>query len=389
LLNGERGGRAVVCDLDKTLADNTWRREKARKLLLTDWLMAYFSPETIMTDRPIPDAAEALRMMVEDGHYVVYLTNRPEGCRKETVAWLKRYGYPEGTLLMHPNHLRFDADFKPRMVRRLRNGGFDIVMVYEDEERFVKAHRDAGVPVFHVRDMYADWARVLAGLKKREMRDGSLNHHSNLYLANITTINNGINMKKDWFAAPKRWWAAIEPVFKPGRVAKRVCDNCRHFKPKGRECTELGLWDVPSDKAETCFFYEQKPSVARRKTGRPKPPADYWYSNEARHVCGLAEKRSYKDPSYARMIVGKIWWKGMNEDRVAEKIALWGTDEEIEAARNMGWDVPHMEERQRKEEKDRIRSEIDKSLSRLENDSNVSDFVRAARTAYRKVDWDG
>jgi hypothetical protein len=50
-------------------------------------------------DDPLLDEGRAVVEELETGHEIVYLTGRPERCRKDTIEWLRRYGLPEARLV--------------------------------------------------------------------------------------------------------------------------------------------------------------------------------------------------------------------------------------------------------------------------------------------------
>lgn len=85
---------------------------------------------------------------------IVYLTGRPERCRRDTQEWLEKYGFPPGRLLMRRN-----SDHRPaRMVKveelnRLQQDRAVSVLV-DDDERVVLAAVAAGYAVRHATWMH-------------------------------------------------------------------------------------------------------------------------------------------------------------------------------------------------------------------------------------------
>lgn len=56
--------------------------------------------EVFAEAEPIPGAAQALDILASGGAEIYYLTARPEKARVITAEWLKRWGFPDGRLIM-------------------------------------------------------------------------------------------------------------------------------------------------------------------------------------------------------------------------------------------------------------------------------------------------
>jgi hypothetical protein len=500
-LDGKRGVRGVcVFDIDDTLVDNSWRDEQARRFGINDWLLGYFSPETLRHDRVIPSAVQACRILA--GFYeIIYVTNRAENTRKETRRFLQGNGYPDGRLIMHPDTIIFDSGFKPKAIKRLLSEERkDIKIIYDDEESYIKIYHRMGLNAYWVKD-FSVWDEILKNLGTARFKDDvspvyridnyilGRKHlydgmsamqeyralhpvlsakeiaHAKGYTVSDEAIEDILRQQKAANAIPVRVLiddaiTAKESGFKYGpstgkvitkedlecgyhfvyfprehqkekadkkeapsfygasamddetrafqeltaneseimsagdletygasgttapasRVKARVCDNCKNFVAKDRYCKKLDIDDVPADKAEECFFYEYKPTLARAGGVRPKS-RDWWYANEARFL----SKNPRADPGYTRRIVGSIWWHKLSDERIAEKIGLWGTDEEIEAARNQGWNIPYYESKQKKAEKDRIKEEVIENLKGMEFVPGAEETIKEALRSFHKV----
>ena len=144
----ERKPKAVVWDLDGTLADDRARAhfvevERGRQ---RDW-NSYF--DAIDTDPPIAASMEVLRAMHAAGIRILFLTGRPEYTRAKTVRWLEANGLTEyDALIMRPDDERRPAGFfKAEVVERLRRE-YELVCAFEDRIDVAEQLRQAGVPVF-------------------------------------------------------------------------------------------------------------------------------------------------------------------------------------------------------------------------------------------------
>ncbi|WLQ37718.1 hypothetical protein P8A18_31660 [Streptomyces castrisilvae] len=152
----------AVFDLDGTLADTAHRRhylEGRRR----DWA-GFFA--AAVDDPPL---AEGVRLALSSAREceVVYLTGRPERCRKDTVAWLARQGLPEGALHMRRNDDRRPARrTKLEILQRL---GRDrtVRMLVDDDELVCDAAELAGIRVVRAR-----WTPASPALKDAQEREG-------------------------------------------------------------------------------------------------------------------------------------------------------------------------------------------------------------------------
>ncbi|KOV64685.1 nucleotidase [Streptomyces sp. MMG1121] len=98
---------------------------------------------------------------------IVYLTGRPERCRRDTLDWLAAHGLPEGRVFMRGNADRRPARFtKLEILRRLAQGREVRVLVDDDELVCDDAER-AGFAVVRAR-----WAARSAALQEAQEREG-------------------------------------------------------------------------------------------------------------------------------------------------------------------------------------------------------------------------
>ncbi|MFG2634533.1 hypothetical protein ACGFX8_11445 [Streptomyces sp. NPDC048362] len=152
----------AVFDLDNTLAD-TAHRQHFLEGRPRDW-KAFFAAAP--ADPPLPEGV-ALALDSARGCEVVYLTGRPERCRRDTVEWLAAHGLPEGGV-----HMRCDADRRParfvklEILRRLAREREVRVLVDDDELVCDDAER-AGFTVVRAR-----WAARSAALEEAQEGEG-------------------------------------------------------------------------------------------------------------------------------------------------------------------------------------------------------------------------
>lgn len=159
----EKNSRPLaVFDLDGTLADSG-HRQRFLERKPRDW-DAFFAAAP--QDPPLARGVALARKSAEECE-VVYLTGRPERCRRDTLAWLAAQGLPEGRVWM-----RRDDDRRParrtklETLRRLARDREVQVLVDDDELVCEEAER-AGFKVVRAR-----WATASAALKDAQEREG-------------------------------------------------------------------------------------------------------------------------------------------------------------------------------------------------------------------------
>ncbi|WP_282692680.1 hypothetical protein [Streptomyces sp. CC208A] len=152
----------AVFDLDNTLA-GTAHREHFLRRRPRDW-DAFFAAAP--DDPPLGEGVALCRSAAEECQ-VVYLTGRPERCRRATLDWLAEHGLPEG-----PLHMRRNRDFRPARVTKveiLRRLGADreVRMLVDDDELVCAAAEEAGFAVVRAR-----WALPSGELREAQEREG-------------------------------------------------------------------------------------------------------------------------------------------------------------------------------------------------------------------------
>lgn len=140
--------QCVWLDLDGTIANGEHRLnhiDGEKK----DY--AIFYQESI-NDPPYEDILELVRLL-ETRYYIVACTGRPEHTRELTVQWLVKQRLWPAAIYMRPNDdFRHDDIIKIELLAKMRADGYDPWIALEDRNRVVKALREAGVRVLHVKD---------------------------------------------------------------------------------------------------------------------------------------------------------------------------------------------------------------------------------------------
>ncbi|MEU6086356.1 hypothetical protein ABZ865_05985 [Streptomyces sp. NPDC047085] len=159
----DSSGRPVaVFDLDNTLAD-TAHRQHFLERRPRDW-DGFFAAAP--ADPPLA-AGVALALEQAGECEIVYLTGRPERCRRATLDWLAAHGLPEGRVHMRGNADRRPARFtKLEILRRLARDR-EVRLLVDDDELVCDDAERAGFTVLRAR-----WAEHSAALEDAQEREG-------------------------------------------------------------------------------------------------------------------------------------------------------------------------------------------------------------------------
>nr|WP_107908767.1 hypothetical protein [Streptomyces chartreusis] len=152
----------AVFDLDNTLAD-TAHRQPFLERKPRDW-DAFFAAAP--QDPPIEEGVAMARASGEECE-VVYLTGRPERCRRDTLDWLAAHGLPEGRVYMRRNDDRRPARrTKLEILNRLASTR-EIRVLVDDDELVCEDAERAGFTVVRAR-----WTAPSAALESAQEREG-------------------------------------------------------------------------------------------------------------------------------------------------------------------------------------------------------------------------
>ena len=152
----------AVIDIDGVLADVRHRLVHLDKRP-KDW-GSFFRAAS--KDAPLSEGLDAARRLAEV-YEVVYLSGRPEHLRKDTLAWFRRHGVPEGELHLRPrNDFRPARDFKVAMLRRFSERA-PVAVLVDDDEAVIEAARAAGFDVLPAR-----WMGSAPELHEAQEEDG-------------------------------------------------------------------------------------------------------------------------------------------------------------------------------------------------------------------------
>ena len=118
--------QAVVLDIDGTLTP---------------------TPPAIFTARD--DARDALRVFAKNGYKIIYLSARSRLLQAGIPDWLKKNGFPEGSIHV-PQTALFGEEatiaFKKGILDAYREKKWDLVAAYGDSDTDFEAYRQAKIP---------------------------------------------------------------------------------------------------------------------------------------------------------------------------------------------------------------------------------------------------
>jgi hypothetical protein len=132
----------AVIDLDGVVADVRHRLHHV-KTRPKDW-SSFFAAAP--DDALLEEGARVAHALAEV-HDVAYLSGRPERCRSDTVAWLRRHGLPEGPLHLRPGNDRRPGRFYKIDVQRRLGAHQPIAVLVDDDPLVCDAAREAGYDV--------------------------------------------------------------------------------------------------------------------------------------------------------------------------------------------------------------------------------------------------
>jgi hypothetical protein len=122
--------------------------------------------EAAAKDPPLDVGIDTARRLAEV-YELVYLSGRPEHCRKDTLEWFDRHGVPPGELHLRPNDDRRPArQFKVTVLRRLARRA-PVAVVVDDDDAVLASVREAGFDV-----LPATWMGDEPALQEAQEEEG-------------------------------------------------------------------------------------------------------------------------------------------------------------------------------------------------------------------------
>jgi FMN phosphatase YigB (HAD superfamily) len=135
--------RAIIFDLDGTLADNEHRQHLVRGDS-HQWDEFFSGIKDDIPNQPIKEMYDVLR---SSGRYAcILVSGRPDTYREVTEKWLGQYGIGYDLLCMRKvDDRRPDYQIKKDILADLRSKGYEILLAVDDRTATVRMWRENGV----------------------------------------------------------------------------------------------------------------------------------------------------------------------------------------------------------------------------------------------------
>lgn len=131
--------KAIIVDLDGTLADNTHRSP--------------FDYGRVSGDTLIDVVADHVRLQAAQGTDIVVVSGRDDSCHADSLAWLNKHGiFPAALFMRATGDNRQDALVKTEIYNQNIAPNWDVLFVLDDRNQVVRAWRDLGLTCFQVAD---------------------------------------------------------------------------------------------------------------------------------------------------------------------------------------------------------------------------------------------
>lgn len=139
---------AIICDLDGTLCDTTWRQhlvtQKPKK-----W-KEFFAG--IPNDPPHKHIMDLVKLYYNNGYEILFITGRDESFRKITEEWLEKHVYyiSYKLFMRDIDDKRHDYEIKLEIYNTDVKPHYEVSFALEDRTQVVEMYRSIGVPCLQV-----------------------------------------------------------------------------------------------------------------------------------------------------------------------------------------------------------------------------------------------
>jgi hypothetical protein len=137
----------IIVDLDGTIALDTGRAQECLHSGKRDW-DAYYA--RCHEDAPNHNLITLLQVL-EGIYHIWIISGRREDTREVTMQWLAEHGVPFTGLTLRPvGNFVDDHILKLQMAEEMSLSPHNVLVVFEDRDRVVKAWRSVGYSCFQV-----------------------------------------------------------------------------------------------------------------------------------------------------------------------------------------------------------------------------------------------
>lgn len=135
--------KAIICDLDGTLADIRVRLKHLQGKK-KDWKSFNKSIET----DDLHEWCREILLRFQHDHKIIIVSGRTDELKKETEAWMKKFNVPFDYLFMRKgNDFRSDTIIKLEIFEREIRDKFSVLFVLDDRQKVVDMWRAEGLVV--------------------------------------------------------------------------------------------------------------------------------------------------------------------------------------------------------------------------------------------------
>ena len=98
------------------------------------------------------DAASAVHLYADNGYKIIYLSARNRSFQSHIPGWLKKHGFPEGSIQVPQTSLDGSdhAAFKTRVLQEFKDKGWNLFAAYGDKSTDFEAYAAVGIDKDHV-----------------------------------------------------------------------------------------------------------------------------------------------------------------------------------------------------------------------------------------------
>lgn len=130
---------AFLIDLDGTVA-------------LHDGIRGHHDYHLVSKDEPNLPVIWAVRAMIRDGHYPIFVTGRPDSCEADTRLWINNHVYAGryDLRMRRTGDHREDSLIKYELFNKHIRKQFHVVGAFDDRDQVVNMYREIGLTVFQV-----------------------------------------------------------------------------------------------------------------------------------------------------------------------------------------------------------------------------------------------
>jgi predicted kinase len=136
---------AVLIDIDGTVAlhGTPGNPESIRK---------HHDYDKVWMDAPNYPVIRAVRSMIHDGYYPIFVSGRPDSCRDDTARWINRHvsTAPRKLFMRRTGDHRPDYLVKYELFNEHVRDNYFVVAAFDDRDQVVNMYREIGITVFQV-----------------------------------------------------------------------------------------------------------------------------------------------------------------------------------------------------------------------------------------------